>query len=70
MKSKRRVSAPPPPIAGEADAEYQPRLDAQLCTLQFGHKLQPRAPQEDIEDLPLFGSGKRQNDLFTEGTND
>jgi hypothetical protein len=52
-----------PPIAGEADREYQPRLDAERCTLQFKDGLRPKRPQARADELPLFG-GEPQGSLF------
>ena len=52
-----------PPIVGTADPEYETRLDAERVTLKFASKRQPAAPQESLEDLPLFG-GNRQQELF------
>lgn len=52
-----------PPIAGEADAEYTSRIDADRCTAEFAAPIRPRKPQDSIEDLPLFG-GERQGGLF------
>ena len=52
-----------PPIAADADPEYETRLDAERVTLEFASKRQPAAPQESLEDLPLFG-GDRQQELF------
>lgn len=54
-----------PPIAGQADPEYQSRIDAERVTAELAS--QSRRPvdagREPIEDSPLFG-GPRQEDLF------
>lgn len=52
-----------PPIAGAADQEYKTRIDAERVTLEFATSIRPAAPQNAIDDLPLFG-GERQEDLF------
>lgn len=52
-----------PPIAGEADREYQSRIDAERCTLQFRQAITPTRPVQSHEDLPLFG-GDRQGNLL------
>lgn len=54
-----------PPITGEADREYQTRIDADRVTLQFTDMLRPKKPQHAVEDLPLFG-GERQQGMFDE----
>jgi hypothetical protein len=57
--------ASPPPIAGEADPEYQTRLDANRVTAEFGVKsARPLdAGKKPITDSPLFG-GEAQGNLF------
>lgn len=55
-----------PEIAGEADTEYQTRIEAQRVTLQFGQKSNRRLDSGkcSMEDSPLMG-GPRQGDLFS-----
>lgn len=69
MEAARQATAwmEPPPIAGQADREYQTRIEAQRCTLEFAQKLSRRldAGKSPIEESPLFG-GRAQADLFTQ----
>lgn len=50
-------------MLGESDPEFRGRIDADSVTAEFRVAITPRAPQESIEDLPLFG-GERQQELF------
>ena len=59
MERARRL----PGSVGQADPEYQSRLDAARVTAEFKSAIQPRKPQRDPGDLPLFG-GERQGGLF------
>lgn len=54
-----------PPIAGESDAEYATRLQADRCTLEFAARSSKRVDcgKEPIEYSPLFG-GNPQGELF------
>jgi len=56
----------PPPIAGTADPEYQPRIDAARVTVEFGNKSQRRLDRgrKPITDAPIFG-GPAQMELFS-----
>jgi|SRR5579872_2294775 len=60
---EQKPGTPEPPIAGEADREYQTRIDAQRCTLQFSAAITPTKPVASHDDLPLFG-GERQGSLL------
>ena len=53
----------PPPIAGESDAEYEARIDAQRVTVEWRAAIRASGKQYSIDDLPLFG-GERQGELF------
>jgi hypothetical protein len=57
-----------PPIAGEADREYESRLEAERITLEFATKSSRRvdAGKRPITESPLFG-GPAQGELFPEG---
>jgi len=60
----RRASAiVPPPIAGEADGEYESRLDAERVSLEWRAAIRASGKQYGTDDLPLFG-GTRQGSLF------
>jgi hypothetical protein len=54
-----------PPIAGVADPEFEPRLDAQRVTLEFATKSTRRLDtgRRPITESPLFG-GPAQRELF------
>lgn len=56
---------PKPPIAGEADREYQSRIDAARCTAEMRTRSTRRLDtgKRPIEESPLFG-GDAQSDLF------
>lgn len=43
----------------EPDPEYQTRIEAERCTLQFRDALRPQMPQARIEELPLFGDSRQ-----------
>ena len=53
----------PPPIESSADLEWQTRIEADQCALQFADLIRPAGPVLAWEDLPLFG-GERQQELF------
>lgn len=56
---------PLPPIAGEADMEYESRIQAAQCTVAFSAKLgNLDCGKEPIEHSPLFG-GNPQGELFS-----
>ncbi len=57
-----------PPISGDADLEYESRIEAARVTAEFRVGITPRKPQESIDDLPLFG-GPRQKEMFDENQN-
>lgn len=48
-------------LMAEADAEYQTKIDADRCTLQFSAPLS--RVMNNFADAPLFG-GNRQGGLF------
>ncbi len=52
-----------PRLAGEADMEWQARIEAARVTAEWRVPITTMAPQESIEDLPLFG-GPRQQEMF------
>lgn len=56
---------PLPPIAGEADMDYEARIQAAQCTWEFSAKLAKPLDcgKEPIEHSPLFG-GNPQGELF------
>jgi hypothetical protein len=58
------VEAEAPPIASEADNEYQTRIDAARVTAEFRVPLTPAVAQRDHRELPLFGSINEQKGLF------
>jgi hypothetical protein len=47
----------------EVDMERETKLDAERVTWEFKAPLQPRASQQPVEELPLFG-GRYQGGLF------
>lgn len=55
-----------PPIAGDADTEWESRLAAERVTLELKQKSTRRvdAGREPITDSPLFG-GPAQGGLFS-----
>lgn len=55
-----------PPIAGTADPEYQTRIDAQRCTLEFAQPLPDPldAGKRPIAEAPLFSNQPAQEELF------
>ncbi len=53
----------PPPLAGEADPEYQTRIEAARLTWQFRDAIRPTKRVDSWQDLPLFG-GPRQQEIF------
>lgn len=61
----RFLREPQPPIAGEADIEYESRIQAAQCTWEFSAKLAKPLDcgKEPIEHSPLFG-GNPQGELF------
>lgn len=54
-----------PPIAGEADLEWESRIEAERLTWELKQKSTRRidAGKQPIEDSPLFG-GPAQGGLF------
>ena len=58
-------------LKGEADREYQARIDADRATALLKQKSARRvdAGKESIEDSPLFG-GPRQGDMFSQTLSD
>ena len=63
--ARRKQSAAAPPLAGEADPEYQSRIDAERVTRELATKNPKRMDggEQEMEDSPLFG-GPRQGDMF------
>jgi hypothetical protein len=60
---RRAFAITPPPIAGEADTEYESRLDAERVSLEWRAAIRASGKQYGTDDLPLFG-GTRQGSLF------
>jgi hypothetical protein len=59
----KRPQTEPPPIAGQADLEYESKIEAARVTAEWRAPRRPAAPQRDIETLPLFGD-RQQLGLF------
>jgi hypothetical protein len=53
-----------PAITGEADPEYQGRIDAERGTFALRAPLQAKAPQRADHELPLFADTDPQGGLF------
>jgi len=64
-RSEIASNQPAPELAGQSDPEYQSRIDAARCTLQFGVKSSRPldSGKQPITDSPLFG-GAAQQEMF------
>ena len=58
-------ATPAPELTGQADAEYESRIDAERVTAEFATKSARKLDggRRPIEDSPLFG-GERQGSLW------
>lgn len=65
-RERRWVRDDSPPIAGEADMEFESRIEAERVRAEWRLPLRPAVAQSDHRELPLFGGLHEQGGLFGE----